>query len=134
MDKYNLVKNINITNYLDLENQNNIDLPNIMQTEFFNRRLIYIPKKKLYIKKNYYKLFVEQCRSNGFEVINFNEKPTVITGYQDYPTESEVINAVSVKYIKIKYLDFIMISPKQKSHNVSIIYDVDPAFEELHFK
>ena len=127
MNTYNTGKYQHITNYLD-------STQNIMQTQFFNRRLIYSPKKKkLFIKKNEYKIFEEQCRSNGFEVINFKDKPSVITSYKDYPSAHEVVNILTIKYTKTQYLNFIIISPKKNLVNTSIIYDVDPAFDELHF-
>lgn len=103
-------------NYLDLNNSS---------------KLLKIKKKKLKVITNDYSLFTKQCRSIDLEVINFNNKPSVVINYIDYPLESEVLQILTVECIKLTLARFTILTPKKKCNNVNIIYDIDPAIEEV---
>jgi len=90
-----------------------------------------IKKKKLKVVPNDYLLFTKQCRSIDLEVINFNNKPSVVINYLGYPLESEVLQALTVECIKLTLGKFTILSPKKQFNNVNIIYDIDPAIEEV---
>lgn len=130
----------NVTNYLEFCSTSNLalttnNIQSYIRSRDFDKKVKNTSKKfnslKLKIKPNDYVIFTQQCRSIELEVINFNNKPSVVINYLDYPKESEVIAVLTVEYIIKSYDKFSIISPKKNCLRSCIAYDVDPAIKEL---
>jgi len=130
----------NVTNYLEFCSNSNLDLTtntihSYIQSRDFDNKLKNISKQinpsKLILKQNDYVIFTQQCRSIELEVINFNNKPSVVIDYLDYPKKSEVVDVLTVEYVIKSYGKFSVISPKKNCLKSHIVYDVDPAIKEL---